>query len=499
MNVDTKSFFRMSRTSILSVTLLYSVQGSALVAQQLPLSDNLRKGSGCAMVISVRDAERCITTSNHSSPIPKLDSSHTYTLAELIDIAESANPEGRIAWAEAKAALERAGIAHSSYLPLLTFVADGSDERTIVPFPEPIAPRGYVTVEAPTAAAQLQLQYSLLNFRRGPELDSSRALELASALRLARVNQTVARDTSVQFYQAQEAVAQLVAAQTILKTAETLENSAKEQYANGRATLPDVQNAEAGAAEARYDLASAEGEVKKKKLTLTETIGVEPTTEITIVPQDVNAPETFEDAVEEFIESAKRERPDLIAYSQEVKHNHDLYRAARATYLPTAGFLASGGQTSVWPSADFGVLGHASVSTWSAKAELKWNIFDGARSHQVAEAVAEEKASAERQRAAEDAATRQVWGAYVDYRTAIEQERASQTFLESAQTSYDSSLDAFGYGVRNLVDVVQAEKQLAQARFTIVHARARRQQSEIELSYSTGDLLSGRSRSGVRP
>jgi outer membrane protein TolC len=46
---------------------------------------------------------------------------------------------------------------------------------------------------------------------------------------------------------------------------------------------------------------------------------------------------------------------------------------------------------------------------------------------------------------------------------------------------------------------VQAEKQLAQARFTVVHARARRQQSEIELSYSTGDLLSGRSRSGLRP
>jgi outer membrane protein len=489
----------MSRKSILSVTLLLSVQGCALVAQQLSKPENLRKGSSCAMVISTRDAERCIAANNYSSPVPKLDSSHTYTLAELIDIAETANPEGRIAWAEAKAALERAGIARSSYLPLLTFVAEGSDERAIVPFPEPIAPRGYVTVEAPTATAQLQLQYSLLNFRRGAELDGSKALEVASALRLARVHQTIAHDTAVQFYQAQEAVAQLVAAQTILKTAETVESSAREQYANGRATLPDVQNAEAGAAEARYDLASTEGEVKKKKLTLTETMGVEPTTEITVVPQDADAPETFEDSVEQFIESAKRVRPDLIAYSLEVKHNHDLYRAARASYLPSVGVSASGGQTSTWPSADFGVLGHASVSTWSATAELKWNVFDGARRHQVAEAVAEEKASVERQRAAGDAATRQVWGAYVDYQTAIEQERASQAFLQSAQTSYDSSLDAFGYGVRSLVDVVQAEKQLAQARFTVVRARARRQQSEIELSYSTGDLLSGGSRSGIHP
>src|SRR5258708_3080444 len=141
MNVGTKSFFRMSKTSILSVTLLISVQGCALVAQQLSLPENLRKGSGCAMVISTRDAARCITANNHSSPIPKLDSSHVYTLAELIDIAETANPDGRIAWAEAKAALERAGIARSSYLPLLTFVAEGSDQRAIVPFPAPIAPR----------------------------------------------------------------------------------------------------------------------------------------------------------------------------------------------------------------------------------------------------------------------------------------------------------------------------------------------------------------------
>src|SRR5258708_31238467 len=105
MDVGTKSFFRMSKAFILSVTLLFSVQGCALVAQQLSLPENLRKGSGCAMVISTRDAERCITANNHSSPVPKLDS-HTYTLAELIDIAETANPEGRIAWAEAKAALE---------------------------------------------------------------------------------------------------------------------------------------------------------------------------------------------------------------------------------------------------------------------------------------------------------------------------------------------------------------------------------------------------------
>src|SRR5258708_35460577 len=102
MDVGTKSFFRMSKAFILSVTLLFSVQGCALVAQQLSLPENLRKGSGCAMVISTRDAERCITANNHSSPIPKFDSSQVYTFAELIDSAESLNTQGHCGWVEAE-------------------------------------------------------------------------------------------------------------------------------------------------------------------------------------------------------------------------------------------------------------------------------------------------------------------------------------------------------------------------------------------------------------
>jgi outer membrane protein len=484
---------RLASVKALLLAAALSTQG---LAQEMALSRGI---SSCSEIVSPHDAERCIVADTHAAPIPNLVPGHIYALPELIDIAESANPEGRIAWAEAKTALERAGIDSSYYLPLLTLVTEASDSRFIDPFPEPIAPRGYVTVETPTALAQLQLQYSLLNFKRGPELDSSKALEVAATLRLARVHQTIAYKTAMQFYETQRAVAQLEAAQTILETAQTLRSNAQAQFDNGRATLPDVQNAEAGSAEARYDLADAEGEVKKQKLALTEAIGVEPTADIEISPQDSSAPKAFDDSVNEFIESAKKTRPDLAAYLQDVKHSHDLYRAAHSAYLPKIDLSATGGRTSIWASADWGIVGPAGVSTWSVSAEMKWDIFNAARHHEVAESLAEEKAAVEEHRAAEDAVTRQVWGAYVDYQTALEQERASQSFLSSAQTSYDSSLDAFGYGVRSLVDVVQAEKQLAQARLEAVRARARRLESEVELSYSTGDLLSGRTKAGNHP
>jgi uncharacterized membrane protein YccC len=249
------------------------------------------------VVLTTREAANCIGSIRIATPVPRLDIRKVYALPELIDIAENASPQGRIAWTEAKRALERAGIDRALYLPLLTFAMQGSDSRVIVPFPKPIAPRGYVIVEEPLAQAQLELQYTLLDFARKSRLEGSRALEIASTLLLNRVHQTIAFNTATQFYRAQETLGQLEAAKTILQTAETLRQSAQSQYDRGRATLPDLQNADAGAAEARYDLADAQGEAKKAKLVLTETAGVEPSVEIQITAQDTeSAAEPFEAA-----------------------------------------------------------------------------------------------------------------------------------------------------------------------------------------------------------
>ncbi|WP_255462623.1 TolC family protein [Granulicella sp. WH15] len=452
------------------------------------------------MIVTARDASRCIGSFRSNRPIPTLDRKRVYTLPELVDIAEMANPEGRIAWEAAKRSLELAGVDRALYLPLITLAGQGSDVRAIVPFPKPIAPRGYVTVEQPIVAAQLQLEYSLLDFGRGAKVDGSKALEIASTLRLSRVHQKIAYSTSAGFYQTQQASGHLEAAQMILQTAETLLQNAQSQFDNGRATLPDVQNAQAGVAEARFDLAAAVGEVKKTKLALTESIGVEPTTEIEIQPQQNDSPDPMDRNVEELIQTAWKSRPDLLARAQEVRRAKDAYRAAHAAYLPVVGFDATGGQTSTWPTADWGELGPASVTTWSAEVKLRWELFNGARRHEVAAALAEQRSAVEEQRAAQDSVTREVWAAYVDYQTALEQQRSSQSFLQAAQTSYDSSLDAYKYGVRSLVDVVQSERELAQARLAVVRSQAQFMQSAVALGYATGDLLKNTtSPTGVHP
>src|SRR6201993_5137241 len=49
-----------------------------------------------------------------------VDSAHTYTLAELVNMAESHNPITRVAWENAKARAESLGVARSALFPTVS-------------------------------------------------------------------------------------------------------------------------------------------------------------------------------------------------------------------------------------------------------------------------------------------------------------------------------------------------------------------------------------------
>ena len=62
----------------------------------------------------------------------RIESDKTYSLAELIDLAEAHNPETRVAWENARAQAAALGIARSELYPTLTpgeLLAGTSDRR----------------------------------------------------------------------------------------------------------------------------------------------------------------------------------------------------------------------------------------------------------------------------------------------------------------------------------------------------------------------------------
>ena len=117
-------------------------------------------------------------------------------------------------------------------------------------------------------------------------------------------------------------------------------------------------------------------------------------------------------------------------------------------------------------------------------------MFDGGARHgELLEAESKQRAAKDELTEKKDQATREVWTSYISFRTALRKEDAAVALLESANSAYSSSLDAYNYGVKNLIDVVTAEKQLAQARLASVAARNQLLLEAVRLEFVTGNLL----------
>ena len=421
-----------------------------------------------------------------------LDPSRPYTLAELIDVAEHHNPGTRTIWERAKQKARELGLAKSAYYPELDGLAVFGDHRSINPFPEPLAPRGYVTVEVPIVEPEITLQYLIFDFgKREASVDSAKAEKFAAGADLIQVNQALAFHVAGAYYQLMTAQERLQAAQDTLRTAQTTQDAAENRLENGLATLPDVLNARAETSQAVFDEESADGDEKVARVTLTEAVGADPSPNIVIDSQrSAPLPESLTMSIEALIDRAMKDRPDLMAQALRIRSAEARIRAARADYKPQIVLSGSVAQTSVWPSADYGVLGQASEPTWSVALGVHWRIFDGGvRKNEVLIAESKRREAEDEFTVKHDQTTREVWTAYIAFRTALRKHDAAVALLESANASYSSSLEAYKYGVKNLVDVVTAEKQLAQARLSSVSARSELFLEAVNLEFATGNLL----------
>jgi len=421
-----------------------------------------------------------------------LDPLHPYTLAELIDAAEHHNPSTRTIWERAKQKARELGLAKAAYYPELEGLAAFGDRRLINPFPKPLAPRGYVMVEIPIVEPEVALQYLIFDFgKRGGTVDSAKEEKLAAGADVIQVNQALAFRVASAYYQLVTAQERLQAAQDTLRTAQTTQDAAENRLNNGLATLPDVLQARAETSQAVFDEDSADGDEKIARVTLTEAVGADPSPNIMIDSQrSAPLPESLTMSIERLIDRAMENRPELMAQTLRMRSAEARIRAARAEYKPQIVLSGSAAQTSIWPTADYGQLGPASLPTWSAELGVHWRIFDGGvRKNELLIAESKRREAEDELTTITDETTREVWTAYIAFRTALRKHDAAVALLESANESYSASLDAYKYGVKSLVDVVTAEDQLARARLSSVSARSELFLEAVNLEFATGNLL----------
>lgn len=411
----------------------------------------------------------------------------TYTLAELIDLAEQHNPETRVAWEEAKSKAAALGIARSALYPTMSAVALAISLRQAALIGEYFHRQTEGFFEP-----LLQVEYLVFDIGgRSGEIDAAKANLLASDLAFNDTHRRIIYQVASAYYRLLNAEGQRQAAEVSLENAKTVDEDAKARLVNGLATKPDELEAAAARAQADFDLQARIGAVDIARGDLATAIGITPGSAFKVEGiEQLKLPSAVADSVDREMDRSFSQRPDLLQQLARLRAADASIKVAKSTYYPSLSFKGDGGLARAYGQQDLLPGSYAQGEVWTAELELRWTLFDGARrEYRVARAKADKRAAQAEIDALRDQIANQVWSAYANMQTALRQQQAATALLTASQQSYEAAHESYGYGVRNLLDVVSAQKALAQARSEDIAARTQLLFEVTSLAFQTGDLI----------
>jgi outer membrane protein len=416
-----------------------------------------------------------------------VDQSKTYSLSELIDLAEAHNPATRAAWQRARSQAAGLGISRSELYPTLAAAALSQTESTQAFFGDRFHGQ---TIQSFQLA--FDLNYTVFDFgARSGRIDAARARLLSANFAFNDTHRSVIDQVEQAYYRLLNSIGQEDSAQSSLANAKAVEQSAQERLANGLATLPDVLEARSATAQAEYDLQTVLGAEEIARGDLSTAVGTSATVAIRVQPLDqLRTPDSISETVEETINRAFAQRPDLMQQAAEIRTANARLKEARAAYYPTLGVNVSPAIPSLYGIQQPFHWSHTSDLTGSLSFGLRWTVFDGgARKGRVAQAQADMRAAEAQTSLKKNQIADEVWTAYSNLNTAFRQHRAAVALLEAANQSYNAALESYKYGLRNLLDVTAAQRSLAQARSADVFARTQVLTTLANLAFATGDSI----------
>lgn len=417
----------------------------------------------------------------------RIEPDKIYSLADLIDLAEAHNPATRVAWESARGQAAALGIARSDLFPTLSAAALAGVTRD-----EAGLGNQFYRQTLPSLELSLDLNYTIFDFgaRRG-RINAESARLLASNFSFNDVHRQLINDVAQAYYRLLNAAGQEESAGASLVNAQNVQQAAEERLRNGLATLPDVLEARSATAQAQYDLQAVLGAEDIARGDLATTLGASATARIRVRPlNEVPTPESVAHTVDEAIHRALAQRPDLQAQLAEVRLAKADHQQARADFYPTLSVSANTSAQSLYILQQTLPWGHTAGLTGGLAVSLSWKAFDGgARRSRLAQTEAQNRETQARVAATHDQIEDQVWTAYTNLITAFGQRQAATALLNAAAQSYSAALESYNYGVRNLLDVTNAQKVLAQARSTDILARTQVLGALADLAFRTGDAI----------
>lgn len=407
---------------------------------------------------------------------PDFDRERAYTLAELIDIAQSNNSLTRTAWNTAREAALAAGIARSAYLPQLTASVVGGYQRNHNnDSTAGLDVSGDTTADGVVSA--LSIQWLLFDFgERSAVLNAAKQASVIANIAFTAAHQQVIHAVSLGYYAEAAAQARVETAARSLSNAQTVQTAAEERYAHGVGTVVEVAQARQATAQAQLLQVQAEGGAQDAYLALISAMGISPLTHIKIadIPEH-KLPNSASDSVEHIVADALGRRPDVLAAYAGQRASEENVRAARAEFLPKV-FLSA---TGAYNNSHLNVTAIPSIGQQSLPTDnLTGNrlgatifagitvpVYDGGFRAAVLEQA---RARADKARIAlthtREEAVRQIVVAENGLRTSLSARSASTVLTAAAETTFEAALTAYRNGVGSITEVTVAESQLLWAK-----------------------------------
>jgi len=324
---------------------------------------------------------------------------------------------------------------------------------------------------------RLFLQQAVLDLPNLFGLRATQNREKAAQLSYQDARDFIIVVVSTLYVHGQAAGARVEAAKARVATAQALDALARDQKETGIATGVDVLRAEVQLANERQRLLEAENELKRAKLTLARTIGIDLATSLELAEPLEFAPlpgVTFEEA----LPTALAHRSDYLALQAQWTAAEQERKAARSRYLPRLGL-----------EAHYGAIGRTpgeTRATHMVQGVVALPLFDWDRRGHLQEADSRLQRLEHQLADMRAGVEQEVREALLNLESAEQQVSVARQGRELAQRELEMARDRFQAGVANNIEVISAQDALSRADENYILALTRYTDAKAALARALG-------------
>jgi outer membrane protein len=449
---------------------------------------------------------------------PRIDTSHTYTLVELVDFAQRSNRSTRVAWEGARSAAVGVGLSQAEFYPILVLLASyggglwnldlnfnnnlsGLNQRSDligVLLGKEVPENFNLDQNASGAYRALNtgaaLRWVLFDFgERQARMNAAKRAQLAANLAFNATHQSVTFKVMESYYAWQAAKRQTAAALAAFEASTKVSESAVAKTEHGQLTQPLLLQAQQASSQADYTLQTARTASDLAWIDLAEAVGIPPGTSLKVATADYGKLEQeMQKPLDAHIRSALSSRPDLLAKVAVVQAKESELRAARADLLPKLSLDGLVGytrfDTSISNTGPLNEMGFG-LQNYGGFLSVQWPVFTGfGKENKVRLAETQQRAATEELALAKEKTIAEVWRAYTRAKNALARRESAVGLVKATRQSYDAALAGFDQGLVPIQDLLTAQSTWSQATALEAESDSAIATSLASLAFGTGAL-----------